>query len=69
MITGNKYLYKIELVTTRDIYDFAKIAAKCPYEVNIVSGKHRLNGKSFLGVTLAKVSWEESKRSEKINQP
>lgn len=59
MISGDKYLYKIELVTTRDILEFSRIAAKCPYDVTLVCGRHRLNAKSFLGVTLAKVSWEE----------
>ena len=33
--------------------------SKCPYDVTLVNGKHRLNAKSFLGVTLAKVSWDE----------
>ena len=59
MISGNKYLYQIELVTTRDILDFARKAAKCPYNVSLVNGHHRLSAKSFISVTLAKVSWEE----------
>lgn len=59
MICNSKFVYPVELVTSRDILEFTKIATKCPYDVNLVSGKHRLNAKSFLGVTLAKVSWEE----------
>lgn len=59
MICNSKFLYPVELVTASDILEFTKIAAKCPYDVNLVSGKHRLNAKSFLGVALAKVSWEE----------
>ena len=59
MISGNKYLYQIEFNDTRDVMEFAKIAAKCPYEVNLVCGRHRLNAKSFIGIMLAKVSWEE----------
>ena len=58
MISGNKYLYQIELVTTRDIMEFTKTAAKCPYTVSIVCGHHRLSAKSFISVMLAKVSWE-----------
>ena len=59
MICNSKYLYKVELITTNDILEFARIASKCPYDVTLVNGKHRLNAKSFLGVTLAKVSWDE----------
>lgn len=59
MICNSKYLYKVELVTSSDILEFSRIAAKCPYDVTLVNGRHRLNAKSFLGVTLAKVSWDE----------
>ncbi len=59
MISRDKYLYPIKLDTVRDVIEFCKIAAKCPYEVTLANGKHRLNAKSFLGVSIAKVSWEE----------
>jgi hypothetical protein len=59
MICNSKYLYKVELVTTSDILEFTKIACKCKGDVTLVNGKHRLNAKSFLGVTLAKISWNE----------
>jgi len=59
MICNSKYLYKVELVTTSDILEFTKIACKCKSDVTLVNGKHRLNAKSFLGVTLAKISWNE----------
>ena len=59
MISGNKYLYQIEFVNARDVFEFARIASKCPYEVSLVNGRHRLNAKSLIGVTLAKVSWDE----------
>jgi len=36
-----------------------KIAAQCPYDVEVVNGRHRLNAKSYMGVMLAKTSWEE----------
>ena len=58
MICNGKYLYEIELVTTADVLEFTRTAVKCPYDVTLVNGKHRLNAKSFLGVTLAKVSWD-----------
>lgn len=59
MICNGKYLYEVELITTADILEFTRTAAKCPFDVTLVNGKHRLNAKSFLGVTLAKVSWDE----------
>jgi hypothetical protein len=39
--------------------EFTRIAQKCDYDVVIVNGKQRLNAKSFLGVALAKISWDE----------
>ena len=59
MMCNSKYVYPVELVTSGDILEFCRIASKCPYDVALVNGKHRLNAKSFLGVTLAKVSWDE----------
>ncbi|MBE6626261.1 MAG: hypothetical protein E7628_03630 [Ruminococcaceae bacterium] len=59
MICNGKYLYAIELVTASDVIEFTRAAIKCPCDVTLVNGKHRLNGKSFLGVALAKVSWDE----------
>ncbi len=56
---ANKYIYKINLDTPAEIMDFAKIATKCPYEVYVVNGRHRLNAKSYVGVVLAKMSWDE----------
>ena len=59
MICNGKYLYKVELVTSSDVLEFTKIATKCPYPVTLVNGKHRLSAKSFVGVALAKISWDE----------
>lgn len=59
MTAGNKYIYRIELDSAADIMEFAKIATKCPYEVHVVNGRHRLSAKSYLGVILAKMSWDE----------
>ena len=41
MICNSKYLYKVELITTNDILEFARIASKCPYDVTLVNGKHK----------------------------
>ena len=38
MICNSKYLYKVELITTNDILEFARIASKCPYDVTLVNG-------------------------------
>jgi hypothetical protein len=59
MICNSKYVYKVELVTSSDILEFTRIATKCKGDVTLVNGKHRLNAKSYLGVTLAKISWGE----------
>ncbi len=59
MTAGNKFIYKVRLDSAADIYKFVKAAAECPYDVEVVSGRHRLNAKSYMGVMLAKTSWEE----------
>ncbi len=59
MTAGNKFIYKVELATAADIFNFVRIAAQCPYDVEVVNGRHRLNAKSYMGVMLAKTSWEE----------
>ena len=62
MICTSKYLYKIDLVTASDVAEFNKIATKCPgnvYIVNGENGKKKLNAKSFLGVHLARMAWNE----------
>lgn len=62
MICNSKYLYKIELVTASDVAEFNKIATKCNgnvYIVNGANGRKKLNAKSFLGVHLARMAWNE----------
>ena len=54
-----KVRYKLRLRSTADVIAFTRTAAKCPYDVFLVSGHHRLSAKSFLGVALAKLSWDE----------
>ncbi len=59
MICNNKYLYKIELVTSADVIEFVRIATKCDYPVTLVNGSRRLNAKSVLGVAMARMAWDE----------
>ena len=53
------FRYKIKLESTSDVIAFTKAAVKCPHEIWLVNGHHRLSGKSYLGVVLARLSWEE----------
>lgn len=62
MFTGSKYRYKIELVTSADIAEFNRIAEQCRGNVTIVSGadgRNRLSARSFLGVHLARLTWND----------
>jgi len=54
-----KYLYKIELHTTADVLEFNRAATRVRGKVYLVNGEKRLNAKSFLGVHLAKLAWNE----------
>ena len=54
-----KYIYKIELVTNSDVLEFNRIATQFHGKVYLVNGNKRLNAKSFLGVHLAKIAWDE----------
>ena len=56
---SKKYLYKIHVDSAADLVKLSQAAARCPYDVTLVSGRHRLNAKSLLGVILAKLSWED----------
>ena len=51
--------YKIRLESAADVIAFTKAAAKCEHELFLVNGRHRLNAKSYLGVVLARMSWDE----------
>lgn len=59
MTLQGKYLYRVKIDSLADVLEFAKTAVKCRYDVAIVSGKHRLNAKSYLGVAIARSSWDE----------
>lgn len=52
------YRYPLDLKGIQDILEFTHAASKCPGEVTIVNGHHRLSAKSFLSVMLAKISWD-----------
>ncbi len=55
----DKIRYKLRLKSTADVIAFTRKAAKCPYDIYLVSGHHRLSAKSFLGAALARLSWDE----------
>ena len=59
MVAESSYLYRVKLSSISDVARFVRIASSVPYEVTLVNGKHRLNAKSYLGVILAKASWDE----------
>ncbi len=54
-----KYLYKIDLSGAGDVLEFSKVATRFKGRLYLVNGNKRLNAKSFLGVQLAKISWNE----------
>ena len=51
--------YRIALKSTADVIAFTRTAMKNPHELFLVNGHHRLSAKSFLGVAVARISWEE----------
>ena len=53
------FRYRICLDSTGDVIALTKAAAKCPHELYLVNGRHRLSAKSYLGVALARISWDE----------
>ena len=52
------YRYKIRLNSTADVIAFSRTASRCPHDISLVNGHHRLNAKSYLGVALAKIAWD-----------
>ena len=59
MVSESSFMYKVRLKSLSDVMEFVRIASSLPYEITLVNGKHRLNAKSYLGVILAKTSWDE----------
>ena len=59
MICNQKYLYKINLETGADVARFNRICSHMDGKVMLVSGNRRINAKSFLGVHLARMAWDE----------
>ena len=41
---------KIMLNTINDVKSFVNIVTKCPYEVDLVSGRYAVDGKSIMGI-------------------
>ena len=52
-----RYTYRIDLKTTDDVREFTKIASRCDGRIFVTNGDKKLSAKSFLGVYLAKTSW------------
>ncbi|MBR4186227.1 MAG: HPr family phosphocarrier protein [Clostridia bacterium] len=52
------YRYPVSLGGIQDLLEFTHRASRCPGEVMLVNGHHRLSAKSFLSVMIAKVSWD-----------
>lgn len=59
MICNHQYRYKINLETGRDVARFNRICSHMEGKILLVSGNRRLNAKSFLGVHLARMTWDE----------
>ena len=59
MLSQSRFIYKIRLTSMQDVFEFVRCAVRCEYDIALVNGKHRLNPKSYLGVFLAKTSWDE----------
>lgn len=41
---------KIMLNTIEDVKTFVTIVTKCPYDVDLVSGRYAIDGKSIMGI-------------------
>jgi hypothetical protein len=54
-----KYRYRIVLDTTADVLDFNRIATKIKGTVLLVGEDLSLNAKSFVGVHMARIAWDE----------
>ena len=42
--------YQIRLSTIEDVRDFVDIVTRCPYEVDLSSGRYLVDAKSIIGV-------------------
>jgi hypothetical protein len=57
--TRLKYRYRIVLDTTADVLAFNRIATKIKGDVLLVGEDLTLNAKSFIGVRMASIAWDE----------
>ena len=53
------YRYRIALDTVADVVAFNKIASRIKGDVLLVGEDVQLNAKSFIGVHMARISWDE----------
>ena len=57
--TRLKYRYRIALDTASDVIAFNKIATRIKGDVLLVGEDMQLNAKSFIGVHMARIAWDE----------
>jgi hypothetical protein len=53
------YRYRIALDTTADVLEFNRIANKIKGDVLLTGEDMNLNAKSFIGVHMARIAWDE----------
>lgn len=57
--TRLKYRYRIALETASDVLEFNRIACKIKGDVLLVGEDLKLSAKSFIGVRMAMIAWDE----------
>lgn len=57
--TRLKYRYRIVLDTNADVISFNRIASRIKGDVLLVGEDMQLNAKSFIGVHMARITWDE----------
>ena len=57
--TGLNYRYRIALETNTDVIEFNRLANKVKGDVLLTGEDMKLNAKSFIGVHMARIAWDE----------
>ena len=57
--TRLNYRYRIALDTNADVIEFNRIANKISGDVLLTGEDMKLNAKSFIGVHMARIAWDE----------
>ena len=42
--------FRVMLNSINDVKTFVNAAARCPYDIDVVSGKYKIDGKSLMGI-------------------